>query len=63
MTLMRTRGDDLSADFYEEDEPIVGIVEAFERGPKFETRPPLLMTSSLDMNSQSRSVSFTVVDC
>lgn len=40
MTLMSTRGDDLYEDFYEDDEPVASIVEAFERGQKFETRPP-----------------------
>ncbi|MGH3933119.1 MAG: hypothetical protein ACRDTF_24450 [Pseudonocardiaceae bacterium] len=29
-----------SEDFYEDDEPVADIVEAFERGQKFETRPP-----------------------
>ena len=27
-------------DFYEEDEPVESIVEAFERGEKHETEPP-----------------------
>jgi len=36
MTLMNTRDDD----FYEGDEPVAKIVELFEHGPTFRTRPP-----------------------
>jgi len=40
MALMGTRGDDLDEDFYEDDEPVASVVEAFERGQKYETRRP-----------------------
>lgn len=43
-------------DFYEDDEPVEKVVEAFERGEKKRTRPPYEVEYDVDLPTQGRQV-------